>query len=83
MLRVRRDFADKAMRKAMVLKPLMFGADDWAEAVAAVDGGRPRYWVAGQDAVEELIVEVAKSLAKELGSKEPFMVASVEAGEAN
>lgn len=34
----------------------------------------------GQEAVEELIVEVAKSSAKELGSKGPFMVASVEAG---
>lgn len=43
MLRVGRGFADKAMRKAMVLKPLMFGADDWAEAVAVVDGARPRH----------------------------------------
>ena len=43
MLRVRRGFADKAMRKAMVLKPLATGADDWAEVVAAVDGGRPQY----------------------------------------
>jgi hypothetical protein len=35
--------------------------------------------VAGQEAVEELIGEVTKSSAKELGSKEPVMVASVEA----
>lgn len=43
MLRVRRGFADKAMMKAIVLKPSATGAADWAEAVAAVDGGRPRY----------------------------------------
>ena len=39
--------------------------------------------MAGQEAVEELIVEVAKSSAKELGSTGPVMAASVEVGEAN
>lgn len=39
--------------------------------------------MAGQQAVEELVVEVTRSSTKELGSKGPVMVASVEAGEAN